>query len=312
MKSKLIKFGYKLWALRGVDGYPYHLDIYCGKSEEAHGKYGLGGNVVLSMVELANAFGEKDSEFFFDNYFSSNELLVQLTERKICATGTVKANGSGGADLVLIEKKLMEKETRGFHDFACTKNVFITSWHDNPVVQVISNCHQVEPMNTVRRRVKGQGELSVNQCIQEYNEGMGGVDQLDRLLQSYCPKVQMRKWWWALFVNVINASIATGWRLYQMANPTDKMTHLEFRRYIAVVLVRSGGITRKKTTERRSAQIPVEIRLDNENHVFDTIKQGRCRICGKNTTKHCAKCKVRLHTDRGKMCWYQYHNDPEL
>ena len=30
MKSKPIKFGYKLWALCANDGYPYHLDIYCG------------------------------------------------------------------------------------------------------------------------------------------------------------------------------------------------------------------------------------------------------------------------------------------
>ena len=33
IKSKPIKFGYKIWALCGEDGYPYHLEIYCGKSE---------------------------------------------------------------------------------------------------------------------------------------------------------------------------------------------------------------------------------------------------------------------------------------
>ena len=193
MKSKPIKFGYKLWAMCGVDGYTYHLDIYCGKSEEAHGRFGLGGNVVLSMVDIANGMGEKDIEFFFDNYFSSNELLVHLSERKVLATGTVKANRTGGADLILLEKKLMEKETRGSYDSTCTKDVFITSWNDNSVVQVISNCHQVNPLNTVLRRVKGKGEIPVNQpkSVQEYNEGMGGVDQFDRLLQSYRPKIQV-------------------------------------------------------------------------------------------------------------------------
>ena len=64
MKSKPIKFGYKLWAMCGVDGYTYHLDIYCGKSEEPHGRFGLGGNVVLSMVKIANEMDEKNIEFF--------------------------------------------------------------------------------------------------------------------------------------------------------------------------------------------------------------------------------------------------------
>ena len=201
MKSKPIKFGYKLWALCGVDGYTYHLDIYCGKSEENHGRFGLGGNVVLSMVDIANDMGEKDIEFFFDNYFSSNELLVHLTQQKVLATGTVKANRTGGADLILLEKKLMEKETRGAYDSTCTKDVFITSWNDNSVVQVISNCHQVTPLHTVLRRVRGKGEIPVKQpnSVQEYNVGMGGVDQLDRLLQSYRPKIQVSFYFYGSF-----------------------------------------------------------------------------------------------------------------
>ena len=312
MKSKPIKFGYKLWALCGVDGYPYHLDIYCGKTEEAHGEYGLGGNVVLSMVNIVDEFEEKNVEFFFDNYFSSNQLLVNLSERKILATGTVRSNRTQGADLILLEKKLMEKTIRGTYDFACTNDIFITNWNDNSIVQMISNCHQIDPINNVKRRVKGQGEQFVSQpkCIQEYNEGMGGVDQMDRLLQSYRPTIHMRKWWFALFVNLLNASVTTSWRLYLMANPKSKMTHLDFRRYIVRVLVCSGATMKIK--ERRSAQIPAEVRLDGINHIIGTMSQGRCRICNKNTTKCCVKCQIRLHTDRGKQCFYQYHNNDEL
>ena len=79
MKAKPIKFGYKLWSLCGDDGYPYHLDIYCGKSNVTHGNYGLGGNVVLSMVDIAEKLGEKTNvEFFFDNFFSSQKLFLEF------------------------------------------------------------------------------------------------------------------------------------------------------------------------------------------------------------------------------------------
>jgi len=90
----------------------------------------------------------------------------------------------------------------------------------------------------------------------------------------------------------------------------EKISHLDFRRYITVVLVKSGGIWKK--TETRSSKIPLEVRLDKEGHLLDTIKQGRCRICKRNTTKFCTKCEVRLHTDRGKSCWYQYHNNNDI
>ena len=49
MKSKPIKFGFKLWSLCGHDGYPYHMEIYTGKSEEKF-VFGLGGDVVQKMI----------------------------------------------------------------------------------------------------------------------------------------------------------------------------------------------------------------------------------------------------------------------
>lgn len=312
MKDKPVKFGYKLWALCGEDGFPYHLVIYCGASGEAHGRFGLGGNVVNMMVEEAKGMDEANVEFFFDNYFTSYQLIEHLAEQKILATGTVRENRTGGANLIMIDKKTMKKRERGNFDFACTKDVYIATWNDNSVVQVISNVHQTNPVHTVLRRVKGKGQVPVSQprMIKNYNEGMGGVDQLDRLLQSYRPSIHMRKWWWALFVNLLNASVAAAWRFYRMANPEEKMTHLDFRRNIVMVLIKSKGEPRK--SERAVANLPQEIRLDNDGHIVENTTQGRCRICKKNTCKRCAKCLVRLHSDRGKECWYMYHNNPEL
>jgi hypothetical protein len=136
----------------------------------------------------------KNCEYFFINFFSSHDLLSDLTGKEILATGTIRENRTGGADKVLLSKKLLQKKDRGSYDFVCNESLFITSWNDNSVCQVISNCHQIDPIRNTQRWKKGKGQIYVEQphVIKAYNEGMGGVDAMDRLLESYRPSVNMK------------------------------------------------------------------------------------------------------------------------
>ena len=315
MKSKPIKFGYKAWAICGEDGYPYHLQIYCGKSSEKL-DFGLGGSVVVRLIDEMYKIGDEDiknCEYFFDNFFSSHDLLSDLTGKEILATGTIRENRTGGADKVLLSKKLLQKKDRGSYDFVCNESLFITSWNDNSVCQVISNCHQIDPIRNTQRWKKGKGQIYVEQphVIKAYNEGMGGVDAMDRLLESYRPSVNMKKWWWSLFINVLNLSVIASWRLYQKANPDSKMTHLEFRRYVTQVLVKSNCENQVKKSVVIAVP-PKEVRLDGVGHFVETTSQGRCCVCKKNTRKVCVKCKKRLHSDRQTNCFYEYHNNSHI
>ena len=76
-KSKPIKFEQKIWNLCGNDGYPYLLDIYCGKSADPEYKFDLYGKVVLEMVNVLKDMKDDDitnCEFFLD-YFSTSYKL---------------------------------------------------------------------------------------------------------------------------------------------------------------------------------------------------------------------------------------------
>ena len=56
-------------SLCGNDGYPYHLDIYCGKSKDPGNKFGLDGKIVLEMVNVLKGMKDDDitnCEFFLD------------------------------------------------------------------------------------------------------------------------------------------------------------------------------------------------------------------------------------------------------
>ena len=58
------------------------------------------------------------------------------------------------------------------------------------------------------------------------------MDLYDRLLASYRPSVQAKKWWWPSFINALNTSIVAAWRLQCHLHPDEKTSHLQFRRTI--------------------------------------------------------------------------------
>ena len=169
----------------------------------------------------------------------------------------------------------------------------------------------MELIGKVQRWVKGKGQQLVVQpnVIKAYNEGMGGVDMMDRLLQSYRPGITMKKWWWSLFINIVNLSVLAAWRLYQKSNPGNKMPHFEFRSYITHVLIKSTDETRTKRERTMAKELPSEVKGDGSGHIVEQTSQGRCVICRKNTRLQCAKCVKRLHNDKGKDCFYLYHVD---
>ena len=77
IKNKPIKFGYKAWVLAGSDGYPYHMDIYFGKSGRIS-NLPLGQEVIQSMLQyLADP---RAHVITFDNFFSSYDTFMMLRE----------------------------------------------------------------------------------------------------------------------------------------------------------------------------------------------------------------------------------------
>ena len=81
IKGKPIRFGYKIWSLCGEDGYPHKMNIYTGrKIFSQRSDQPLGQRVVLNLLEfLMNLSEPKYHKVYFDNFFSSAELLKLLS-----------------------------------------------------------------------------------------------------------------------------------------------------------------------------------------------------------------------------------------
>ena len=151
----------------------YQFDMYMGKKSKT--VFGLSESVFLSLCEnLKNSH----CYVFFDNFFTSPNLMVKLFEGGIYATGTVRSNQKYMPTL-----KVNKPMKRGEHDWLPCDTISATNWMDNRSVILLSNYHNPSVVQEINRRVKGSKEKVKVSCpavIREYNTYMGGVDLCDQ------------------------------------------------------------------------------------------------------------------------------------
>ena len=89
MPKKPKKIGIKIWALcESVSGYCLLFQIYTGKINNKSEK-GLGLWVVLNLM---SPYFERHHHLYFDNFYTSPKLLLELEKHKTYACGTVRSN----------------------------------------------------------------------------------------------------------------------------------------------------------------------------------------------------------------------------
>ena len=94
---------------------------------------------------------ENKLQLFFDNFFSSPELLVYLMSRSIFAVATLRSDLN--RDCPLPVEKDMKKNGRGnLAEFTDSKaGLVICAWYDNRQVLTISNFLGKDPISNCKR-----------------------------------------------------------------------------------------------------------------------------------------------------------------
>ena len=193
IRMKPIRFGFKLWVMAGSDGFPYDMNIYTGKCEKT--QQPLGFRVVHGLLQtVARVSNPASHQIYFDNFFTSYDLLRNLHLQGFKATGTIRKNRSSGAHQHLMSEKDMKKSPRGTYDYTSDGYVCVVKWNDSAQVSLASNFQNHLPEQSAQRRV-GRKIEKVKQpmLVKEYNSGMGGVDVMDKLLGSYRPMIHGKK-----------------------------------------------------------------------------------------------------------------------
>ena len=153
---------------------------------------------------------------YFDNWFTSFNLLDKLKEKQIGGTGTIRADRCLNAPLPT--KKEMEKSSRGEFFQISDGNHVITKWHDNSVVSFATNCifsKRTHSVTRFSRTEKKNVKISMLQVVHEYNYLMGGVDAFYGFLNNYRTRIRSKKWWWPFFSWCIDALVVNSWHIYK-------------------------------------------------------------------------------------------------
>ena len=318
IRNKPIRFGYKIWCQNTVSGYLVAFEPYQGKSHignaEIQAKFGKPAATVLELIgEYSTEKKSLPYSFYFDNYFTTVPLLMELKERGYNGTGTIKSN-SVGKDCPLMHSKAMEKKERGYFMSATasdkSKSVVLSRWKDNAVVTVASSLYGSEPIGSVDRwsRVdKKKIKVSIPHGIEMYNKGMGGTDRMDQNINKYRISVKSKKWWWSLFTWMLDMAVHNAWQLSK--GQGSALTQLQFRREIAVCYLHQFGIL-PKGKGRKSTTLPAQdfVRYDNLGHLVEPVQDNKKRRCA-NTgctsigRTQCSRCNVGLCV----KCFRVYH-----
>ncbi|XP_031343006.1 piggyBac transposable element-derived protein 2-like [Photinus pyralis] len=315
IKGKPVRFGYKDWMLCSSSGYCYAFDTYCGAKptnsevEIPRSTLPLGSQVVIDLLKVLKE--PTDHIVFFDNYFTSYDLLTTLRGNGVRATGTVRENRTKKCPI--LPSAQMKKKDRGNFDYRYDKenSLLFVRWHDNSVVTMATNYDGIEPMSQVKRwSSKKKEKISVPQpkLFQTYNAFMGGVDLLDQSVNGYRVAIHGKKWWWVLFTHMINVTVVNAWRLYQLAFPQDPMDLLLFQRNVTRHYLRSynKSIQRRSTSSRPSGSLPRSLLDDPTGHFPKKLSnQLRCSVCHSRIRWACEKCNVTLCIERD--CFKIFH-----
>lgn len=311
IRGKPIRWGYKFWIGTTPSGYIVWFDPYAGSKDYSRAikkELPLGTKVVLDFSQALISRGLNLSyHLFFDNFFSSLQLFEELNILNLRGTGTVRENRLKNCS-VRGSDKVLKKKGRGAYSFElCSElNLIVCKWHDNSIVNMISNCIPVHPTTAVKRFSRTEKkEVTVPQpkLVKIYNKNMEGVDRSDQNIGLYRIAIRGKKWYFSLFAHCIDMAISNASQLHKYNR--GHLDNLEFRRRIARGLLGMYGKNNRPRNLKPSSAENQEIRFDQIQHmIVEQDKRTRCRICHTQATTRCEKCNVALHV----RCFKQYHS----
>ena len=150
---------------------------------------------------------------YFDNYFTSMSLLVDLLKLGVYGCGTMRVNRKGSPDgLQAVAKKGFTE--RGQSKTWQSGNFTVSVWQDSkPVLVAASNSDPLANMSVTRKQKDGTRiTVAAPMSVVEYNKYMGGVDKNDQLRGYYHVRLKSRKYykyifWFMSEVAITNALI---------------------------------------------------------------------------------------------------------
>ena len=329
------KWGFKNFVRSGSSGMMYDFFLYQGATTSADGQKCTGSYVVLKLSEGLPK--HQQFKIFFDNWFCSLQLCLQLKSMGYLVTATVRADRVKKCPLP--SEKELKKLGRGAHAYKTDANsgLTITKWYDNKCVQMAStycNPDASAPVKRWDRANKRYIEINCPTVVHEYNKNMGGVDLSDMLIALYRTQIKIKRWYLKVLFHCVDIAKVNAWLLYrrhceQLGTPKRRqLSLLKFTIAIASALIHSrtlvsgvGRPLKRKSSGgygSNSKKVPTapspidDIRFDHVSHWPEYKPDKRkCKLCKIGQSRvYCIKCKVCLCLSNERNCFLKYHTNP--
>lgn len=219
VKGKPCPWGIKAFFLCGSSGMVYNILLYQGNTTEIDQNilktFGLGAIVVLHLTKYV----EKNKHFlFFDNFFSTFNLMEQLSQKQIYAVVTARTNRF--VKPPLLSDNQMSQMGRGTAYEISTNmencNLCLVKWFDTRAVTLVSNFVGSGNSETIQRwdkKTKLYVDVERSEIVALYNQFMGGVDKVDQLISYYRTFIRSKKWTMRI-VHAVDLIVTNCWIQY--------------------------------------------------------------------------------------------------
>ena len=148
------------------------------------------------LLRMSNGLATGKQKVFFDNLFSSPELMKYLLSKGIYRVATLRANRNHNC-LILAEKGMKKQGRDATTDVVGTEQkVVVCSWYDNRRVLTISKFVGITPIdecNCYDRAQKKMLTVGRPASVALHNRFIGGVDKTDMLMALYKSKCKTSK-----------------------------------------------------------------------------------------------------------------------
>ncbi|XP_033229772.1 piggyBac transposable element-derived protein 4-like [Belonocnema kinseyi] len=221
MPMNPIKRGYKVWVKADENGYVCEFHIYTGKVGNKTENL-LGERVVK---DVNRTLVHKKYRIFFDNFFTTVNLMSSLLTDWIFACGTVGKDRKDLPKKQCSEKNMSSGESQFRNSY---KGVRCLKWIVKTAISFLSNYHDSSVILQVTRRQK-DGSLKVvtfPQMAKDYNSYMGCVDKADMLYEI---SRKSKKWFHRLFWYFVDVTIVNAFILYKLLFPEKTFLLKDFR-----------------------------------------------------------------------------------
>ena len=305
-------------------------EIYQGKhtfldNEVTH--LGVGPSAVVKL----GATLLEGTHIYVDRYFTTLPLIEYMLNKNILLTGTIMKSRVPKS-VNLTSDKTMARLGRGSseQDVRSDGKINIVQWYDMKSVLLASSSLQIEPLDECRRWSKKDSkyvQVPRPYIVNKYNECMGGIDLIDRMISYYRMGARSKKWTVKTIFHLFDLAIANSWILYRddrkKLGDRNKciMKFLEFKIGVAELLLKDKNdqnsftiptlVTRNALTPRPLTQsFSAKKNVQHFPAMASNLKNSvRCKNhgCKQKTKIFCESCDVFLCLTGIKNCFKEFH-----